>query len=128
MRRTDVNREAPDVVIGEQLALAGVQAGANVDVELADRIADGDGTADGATRAVERGEHSVTERLDEPPPVAIDLGRRKPVALTRRRRLASSSVLRVRSAQPLQDPVAPSGSPTGDRETRPRLAGAPPGV
>src|ERR1700694_4191429 len=50
-----------------------MQAGANVQVELAELVADGDGAADGATRTVERGEHSVTERLDEPPPVALDL-------------------------------------------------------
>jgi hypothetical protein len=68
-----VNGEAADVVIGKQLAFAGVQTRAHVQAELPDTVTNGYGAADRAARAVEGGEHSVTERLDKSPPVALDL-------------------------------------------------------
>jgi hypothetical protein len=65
--RTDMNSEAADVAIGEQLTFAGVQTGANVQPELSDTVTNGDRAADCSAWAVERGEHPITERLDELP-------------------------------------------------------------
>ena len=48
--RADVDREAADVVVGEQLAFAGVQTGADLQTELADAVADGERAADRAAR------------------------------------------------------------------------------
>ena len=59
--RADVDREAADVVIGEQLAFAGVQAGANLQVEVTDPVADGGRAADRAAGAVEDSERAVAE-------------------------------------------------------------------
>jgi hypothetical protein len=47
-----VHRNASDVVVN-QLALSGVQSGANLDAERPHRIADGAGTADGARRPID---------------------------------------------------------------------------
>ena len=71
--RADVHREAADVVTGEQFAFAGVQAGADLQVEVADAVADGGRAADRAAGAVEHGERAVAERLHEPPAMALDL-------------------------------------------------------
>jgi hypothetical protein len=71
--RSDVNGESPDVAIAQQLKLAGVHTGANVQAESANTIPNGDRAADRAARAVEGGEHPVAQRLDKPPPVALDM-------------------------------------------------------
>jgi hypothetical protein len=60
-----------DVVIGEQLELPGVHR--RVQAKSANTVANGDRAADRAAWAVEGGEHPVTERLDQPSPVALDL-------------------------------------------------------
>ena len=59
--RADVHREAADVVTGEQFAFAGVQAGANLQVEVADPVADRGRAADRAAGTVEHGERAVAE-------------------------------------------------------------------
>jgi hypothetical protein len=70
---TDMSSKPPDVAGREQLALAGVQAGANIQPKLAQALANGDRAADRSAWAIERGEHPISERLDELPSVALDL-------------------------------------------------------
>lgn len=71
--RADVDGEPADVVIGEELAFAGVQAGPDLKAEVADRVADRSGAADRAAWTVEEGERTVAERLNEAPAIAFDL-------------------------------------------------------
>src|SRR5579859_3501891 len=81
---SDVHGKATDDVIREQLTFAGVQAGANVQAELADTVTNGDCAADRAAWAIERGKYPITERLDEPAPVELDLTRERIVAFKQR--------------------------------------------
>jgi hypothetical protein len=71
--RADVHCEPADVVIGEQLAFAGVQTSANLQAQVMDPVADRDRAADRAAGTIEHRERSVAERLHEPPSVALDL-------------------------------------------------------
>src|SRR5260370_41642123 len=61
--RADMHGKAADVV-AHPLALAGVDAGSDLEPRLAEAIADGDGAADGARRPVERREEPRTGRAD----------------------------------------------------------------
>src|SRR6185436_8716615 len=60
--RADVDREAADV-LADRLALARVEAGAQLDAELPHRVAQLHRAADRARGAVERREDAVAERL-----------------------------------------------------------------
>src|SRR4029453_9521236 len=60
--RADVDGHAADVV-ADELALAGVQAGAHIDVERSHGVRDRSRTADPARRSVEGGEEAVAQRL-----------------------------------------------------------------
>ena len=61
--RRDVYREPPDVGV-QQFALAGVDAGADLDAQCFGVSAQGLGAADGLRRAVEGGEVAVAGALD----------------------------------------------------------------
>jgi hypothetical protein len=61
--RRDVYGTAPDVAV-EQLAFAGVDAGADTDAQCLGVSAQGLGAADGLRRTVERGEVAVAGALD----------------------------------------------------------------
>ena len=62
-----MDREPGDVV-RQDLDLADVEPGADLEPELADLVADRDGAADRPGRAVERGKEAVADDLDLGPP------------------------------------------------------------
>ena len=64
--RADVHCEPADVVIGEQLAFAGVQTSANLQAQVMDPVADRDRAADRAAGTIEHRARSVAERLHSP--------------------------------------------------------------
>ncbi len=70
--RANMHGKAADVV-AHPLALAGVDAGSDLEPGLAQAIADGDGAADGAGRPIESGEESVTGRCDLLPAEVFEL-------------------------------------------------------
>ena len=63
--RADVHADAADVVT-PTLELPGVDAGPDLQLERGDAVADRLGAAHGTRRAVERREHPVAGRLDDP--------------------------------------------------------------
>ena len=71
----DVDGDPADLAV-DQLALAGVQAGADLEAELAHRLGDRAGAADRPGRAVEGGEEAVAGGVDllaaEPDQLAPD--------------------------------------------------------
>src|SRR5207253_11092148 len=70
--RADVDGDAADIV-ADQLAFAGVEAGAYLDPELAHRVASRTGAADRARGPIEGGEKAVAHRLHRAAPVALEL-------------------------------------------------------
>ena len=64
--RSDVDRDAADLLT-DDLALAGMQAAADLQVQRAHLVANPACTAYGASRAVERGEEPVAGGVDLPP-------------------------------------------------------------
>src|SRR6266542_3488648 len=71
--RADVDGDAADLLV-DKLALAGVQPGAHVEVEVPDPVAHCTGTANGARRPVEARKEPVAGRIDLPPAKASELG------------------------------------------------------
>ena len=76
----DVDRDAGEVIAGE-LALAGVQPGADVELERAGGVHGGERAADRARRPVERGEHAVAGAADRATAVDGDLIVHQPVVV-----------------------------------------------
>src|SRR5438105_3122819 len=70
--RSDVNRNAGEILT-TQLALASVNAGAQLDPQRPDLGADRPCTPNRLCGTLEGGEEAVTERLYHPPPVALEL-------------------------------------------------------
>src|SRR5215217_7147599 len=71
--------DAADVVVADQLALAGVHSCAQLEVERAHGLTHRDGAADRAGGTVERCQNAVAGRLDMPPAVSLDLSARRGV-------------------------------------------------
>src|SRR5262249_39540859 len=70
--RADVDREPADV-IADRLALAGVQAGAQLEPQSLQLVANRERAADRARRTVERREEAVAKRLHRPAAVTHEL-------------------------------------------------------
>jgi hypothetical protein len=66
-----VHGDAADVVAA-QLDLAGVQAGPEPEVDVAELLAQGDRAGDGPAGAVEGGQDAITGRVDQPPVKLLD--------------------------------------------------------
>ena len=70
---TDVDGDPPDIGIG-QLDLARVQAGAHLQADGADGLADSRGASDRSGRSIEDGQEPVAGRLDLAAAVSVQLG------------------------------------------------------
>src|SRR5829696_7242523 len=67
----DVDGDPADVVAAD-FDLAGVQAGADLEVDVAELLAEADRAGDGPPGAVEGGQEAVAGRLDHPPAPLLD--------------------------------------------------------
>src|SRR3954447_435805 len=71
--RADVHRDAAHISVAHQLALAGVQTGADLDAERANRVAGRARAANPSRGTVERRQEPVAHRLDLSPTMAVEL-------------------------------------------------------
>src|SRR5215208_727030 len=77
----DVDRQTTDVR-AHPLVLAAMDAGPDREPQSARRSDQGEGTPDGADRAVEQREHAVAGGVDLAPPVSLDLDSGRRIELT----------------------------------------------